>query len=306
MLKILKKFWIVISIIAILIAGGFFYLKIRKSKDFEPLIKAKLQQLVKDGSNGLYVLSIDKIEVDVVGSKVRVHNAQLLIDSARLKVLDAQGKAPVDVYKMSLSDLVITGIGVGDLLKKKDIDLDALNINNPTVEIFHPVSKNNKVSKDTSTLYSRIAKSVGHFYLKNLSITNMNFLYHNVEQQEKLTAFKNISMKFKDVEIDSTTQYDTTRFLYAKDALINFNQYSIRTADSLYFIKADSLALHAQQKVLNITGLFLTPRYNKQQFSKQLKFYKDRYDIKFETASFKNIDWYHLFLGEGFLQRVLN
>ena len=296
----MKKAWIIVSIIAVIIIGCFFYLKFRKSEDFEPLIITKLQQLVKDASNGLYVLNVDKIEVDVIGSSVKVHNAQLLIDSARLKVLVAQKSAPADVYKISLSDLVIDGFNVDDLLKKKDIDLDVLYIKNPVVEIYHSANDSIQQPKDTSTLYSRMAKSLGHFSLKTLAITNMNFVYHNLQQKEKQTALNNISMKFRDIEIDSLTQYDTTRFLYAKEALISFNGYSTRTADSLYLIKTDSLTINAARKTLDVSGLYLTPRYSKQNFGKQLKFYKDRYDIKFESASFKNIDWYNLFLGEGF------
>lgn len=296
----MKKILIILSVLAALIIGAYFYLKTRKSKDFEPLIITKLQELVKDGSNGLYVLDIDKIEVDVLKSTVFVHNAKLFIDSARLKVLDAQGKAPVDVYKISVSDLAIDGFNVDDLLQKKNVDLDVLNIKNPVVEIYHPVSKNKQISKDTATLYSRIAKSLGHFHIKHFGISNMNFNYHNIAHQERLTAFKNISMKFNDIEIDSLTQYDTTRFLYAKDAVIYLNNYSLRTSDSLYFILADSLTLHAARGDLDITNLSLQPRGNKAEFSRKHKFYKDRYDIKFEKASFKKIDWYHLFLSEGF------
>jgi hypothetical protein len=44
----------------------------------------------------------------------------------------------------------------------------------------------------------------------------MNFIHHNMaEAKEKLTTFKEVSMRFNDIEIDSLTQYDTTRFLYA-------------------------------------------------------------------------------------------
>ncbi len=296
----MKKLWIILSIIAVIVIGAFFYLKFRKSKDFEPLIKAKLQELVKDGSNGLYVLDIDKIEIDVIGSKLTVHNAALLIDSARLKVLDAAGIAPKDVYKIALSDIIIDGINIGDFINKKNVDLDALTIKNPVFEIYHPVNKKDTIVKDTATLYSRIAKTLGHFYVKNLSVTNMDFIYHNITGKEKLTEFRDVSMKFQDIEIDSLTQYDTTRFFYAKNAIINLHDYSVGTADSLYFIKADSLSLHAAQRTLDVTGLYLIPRGDRQEFSKKLKFYKDRYDIKFKKASFKNIDWYHLFLSEGF------
>ena len=149
----MKKIIIItISIVAVIVIGAFFYLKFRKSEDFEPLIKAKLQELVKDGSDSLYVLDIDKIEVDVIGSKIKVRNARLSIDSSRLKVLIAAGTAPVDVYKMSFSDLNIDGFNIGDLLNKKNVDLNTLDIQNPVVEIYHPVNKQDKIFKDTATL----------------------------------------------------------------------------------------------------------------------------------------------------------
>ena len=64
------------SFIAIITIGIFIYMKVRKSKDFEPLIKAKLQQVVKEASGSLYILNLDKIEIDVVGSTLKVHNAE--------------------------------------------------------------------------------------------------------------------------------------------------------------------------------------------------------------------------------------
>jgi len=71
----------------------------------------------------------------------------------------------------------------------------------------------------------------------------------------------------------------------------------------MYFLKVDTIKLHAAQKSIDAIGLAFQPRYSKQEFGKHLKYYKDRYDIKFKSASFNNIDWYKLFLGEGFSAR---
>ncbi len=109
-----------------------------------------------------------------------------------------------------------------------------------------------------------------------------------------------VFMNFKNINIDSTTQYDTTRFLYAKEAIIRLNNYALRTPDSLYSFKADSLDLNASEGILNLTGLSLTPRVKKEDFSKKLSHYKDRYDIRISNATFKNIDWYNLLAGENF------
>ncbi|MFT4153598.1 hypothetical protein [Parafilimonas sp.] len=71
----------------------------------------------------------------------------------------------------------------------------------------------------------------------------------------------------------------------------------------MYFLKIDTLTLHAAQKSINAAGLTLQPRYSKQEFGKHLTFYKDRYNIQFKSASFHNIDWYKLFLGKGFIAK---
>jgi hypothetical protein len=83
----------VISIV-IIISGGFLYFKYGVLKtndvkpdnskassvlDLRPAIIAKLQQLVKEGSDGLYTLSIKKIDPDLLSSKLDVVDGSLLL-----------------------------------------------------------------------------------------------------------------------------------------------------------------------------------------------------------------------------------
>jgi hypothetical protein len=80
-----KKIAIILALVLLIIAGSYVFIKYNflKAKDFKPdtskqksiidlrpSIIAKLQQLVKDGSNGLYILSIEKINPDVFASKL--------------------------------------------------------------------------------------------------------------------------------------------------------------------------------------------------------------------------------------------
>src|SRR6188768_177558 len=128
----MRKEWvIVLSSLSVIIIAVFVYFKLRGTKDFEPLIKEKLQQLVLEGSDSLYRLDIDKIEVDISDAHIIVKNASLNIDSARLVLLDSLRRAPNDVFKVSLKDLVIDGIGPDDFLKKKNIDLNVIYITEP-------------------------------------------------------------------------------------------------------------------------------------------------------------------------------
>jgi hypothetical protein len=296
----MKPKWIILISVVIVISGGLLYLKFRSSTDFEPLIKEKLQQLVKDGSDGLYKLDVERINVDVLNSQVIVLNASLTIDSARLAQLEQQQQAPNDVYIIAFKSLVIEGIGPDDLLKKKNIDISMLYMNEPIVEIFHHKYDYNYISPDTTSLYKRIGNQIGHFSVKDIIVQNVDFKYHNIAKGNKLTHLQNVTVNFHDMLVDSTTQNDSTRFLYAKDAGIILKDYNLATADSLYNFHIDSFSLNAASHFLDATGLSLKPRGKKENFSQKLPYYKDRYDVTIAKASVKNIDWWQLVSEDGF------
>src|SRR5438552_2540906 len=96
-----KIYFISVAVIAIII-GVYLYVRfsVLKTKDFKPdsskaksvldlrpSIIAKLQQLVKDGSGGLYHLSIEEIEPHIFKSTLDIMNATLSPDSAGIKNL---------------------------------------------------------------------------------------------------------------------------------------------------------------------------------------------------------------------------
>lgn len=296
----MKPKWIILVSVVIIISGALLYLKFRSSTDFEPLIKEKLQQLVKEGSNGLYKLDVERISVDVLDEQIVVLNAGLNIDSIRLSQLDAEQQAPNDIYKIAFENLVIEGIGPDDFLKKKNIDLGTLYIKNPIVEIFHHNRDYNYIPADTSSLYKRIASQIGHFSVKDILVENVDFKYHNKAKENKLTHLQNVTVNFHDILIDSTTQNDSTRFLYAKNAGIILKDYNLATGDSLYNFHVDSFSLNAASHFLEATGLSLKPLDKKENFSQKLPYYKDRYDITIAKASVKNIDWWQLISEDGF------
>jgi len=300
-----KKWVIVLSSLSIIIIAVFVYFKLRGTKDFEPLIKEKLQQLVLEGSDSLYRLDIDKIEVDISDAHIIVKNASLNIDSARLVLLDSLKRAPNDVFKVSLKDLVIDGIGPDDFLKKKNIDLNVIYITEPVVEIFHHKRAYNYSPPDSVTLYKKIGKEVGHFSINQLSVQNIDFKYHNVSNGNKLTHFKNVSFDFRSILIDSSTQNDSTRFLYAKDAKITLSDYNITTPDSLYHFHVDSMILNAASRKLDLSNLSLKPVGDKEDFSKKLDYYKDRYDITIKKASIQYIEWWQLLSEDGLTARQI-
>ena len=68
--------------------------------DLRPLIIQKLQQLVKQGSGGLYNLFIHELKPDILKSEVRISNATLVPDTAVLKQLEQSNQLPDVIFRI--------------------------------------------------------------------------------------------------------------------------------------------------------------------------------------------------------------
>jgi hypothetical protein len=155
----MRKIYIVVFILGALVIGGYLWLRIALKTDeplrtgvhaeeplpeeansvldLRPRLIARLQELVKQGSDGLYDLSIEKIEPDLLKSTVQVFNVKMTPNEAGLANLVKAKKAPDDVFEISAPTLIIEGIGVEDLLKKQVIDLKTVLITDPVIMVNH-------------------------------------------------------------------------------------------------------------------------------------------------------------------------
>lgn len=300
-----KKLLLSGIVLVVLVLGSFLYLKYRKLDDFEPQIRRKLQQLVQQGSKGLYRLDVDKINVDVVNSRLALSGIHLGYDSAAYARLTAAKRAPADLFDIKLNSLVIDGIRAEDVIKRKDIRLNIVYADHPVVNVYHHSGAVNTASKDSGSLYQRIREETGTFGLKKLSLRNIDFTYHKVGSKVQ-SSFKDLFIDLDDILIDSGTQYDTTRFLYAKDAMISLNSFRHKTADSLYNFTLDSISVLAARNRVTIKTLKLEPRVSKMEYRKRVKIRKDRYDIRINNVVLNEVDWWRFITDESlFIQNAL-
>ncbi len=296
----MKKIILIIAASLIVLAGGLgLYLHFTKSRDFTPLITRKLQQLVEESSDGLYRLELDSMDIDVLQSVVVLHHAQLVPDSARLQQLVQEQRAPDDIYRLSVKQVHLDGISPADLLDKKHISLNTLHIKQPIVEIFH--QKRGMRPLDTTTVYKKISRQLNSFQLGELRLDHVQLTYYDIDQGNQRVRLPELSCELKNILLDASTQHDTTRFLFAKDARLLLNNYQQITKDNLYRFHIDSLTLSATEKTLYLQGVSLKPLYKKEDFSKKLRYRKDRYDLQADAVTIKNIDWWSLLLNQGIL-----
>ena len=285
----MKKILIACSILIVLATGVFYYLKSKRLTDFEPLMKQKLQQLVKDGSRGLYDISIGKVDIDVLQSKVIFADIHLHYDtSVYIQRVQLQ-QQPKDLFDIKVKAISIDGITPVDILRKKDLRLNVLYINNPVIKIYHTPGED--AFKDSTTLYHRITKEIGSFGIKKFALKNANVSFVNTKTKVE-EHFPELHITLDDFLIDDSTQNDSSRFLYSKDASIAVMKYRRRTNDNLYTLKLDSVLIQASKKEVSIKKFQFTPNVSKAELRKILKARKDRYDIDINNIMISNIDWW--------------
>ena len=267
---------------------------------------AKLQQLTKDGSDGLYHLSIGRIEPHVLQSTLDMVDVALTPDAAAIKSLDSSKKLQDDVFKISFSALHITGINLRDLLSKDHLSLKDISITDPIIEVYHKkrwYNKEARIKSDSSSLYQKIMKTMKSISINNIGIAHGTFITHNLSKKNQVNRFNNVSISMNDMLIDSSTRFDKNRFLFAKRAQLSVKKFSARTPDSLYFLNCGSINISTSENNLTALKVELHPRGSKQQFESRLSERKEMYTLTIPKITLSNINWWDLANGEKLLAK---
>ena len=295
-----------------IIAGGYFYLrysylkvpsykpdnaKVATPLDLRPSLIAKLQQLVEDGSNGLYRLSIGQITPDLIASTLEITDATLTPDYNSLERLDKNRQAPDDVFKIKVHRIKITGIGITDLLHKDRIDVKNIVINSPDIEVFHKLkfyNESSRIKNDTISIYHRIEKIMKSVSIATVDINNGKVTDHNESQKNTTKVFNHIDIGIKSILIDSSTQFDNNRFFFAKVADISCKDYAITTPDSLYDFKIGRILVSGEKHTMSALDVSLKPHGGRSEFQKHLHFRKEMFTATFPKVSLTGNDWWSL------------
>ena len=299
----MKKIIIVVSILLVIAAGVFLYLRNNRMTDLEPYFKQKINDLVMKASGGLYHLTIEKLETNVVNSKIILLNAHLYPDTAVYALLEKQQKAPNDIFEVSIHQLAINDITPSSFVGSNTIELGRLFIDNPVVKVWHKKHAYNVSDEGDSskTVYQLIQKDVKRIKIDSILLNNVSFIYTNRSRQDQQTRLLNVKLVFSDILMDSTTQFDRQRFFFTKTGLISLKDYAIKTGDSLYRITMQDIQIQTHTRSIQVSQLKFTPRLSRDKFYNRVKSSKDIYDVAIGQVNLLDIDWWTSIAEESLL-----
>jgi hypothetical protein len=268
--------------------------------DLRPEIIKKLQQLVKDGSHGLYNLSVHEVNPDIVKSTLDIGHVILEPDSAVIKTMEQTKKLPNDIFKLTIDSIHFDGIDIEALLAKSSISINNFVIEHPVMNMYHRSLEYNKTnSKDTSKFFLGIMKYMDKISIKTIAVHHAQLFDHNLTNKT-IKKFDGIAVIGKDFLIDSSTQCDNSRYCFTKVVNLVLHGYSMITNDHLYKFKIGTVDISTDKQLVSLDNVQLQPIYNKKEFQTKIKHATQYYSISVPSVRFHKIDWWGLINGENF------
>nr|WP_226904867.1 hypothetical protein [Pedobacter schmidteae] len=272
----------------LLLGGGLTVFLIR----WKPMIAQKLKDGVYNRSFGLYKLDFKDIGFNLLTGSANLYDVSLIPDTVVYNKLKMLRVAPANIFQVRLKKLQLNRIGLLTAYFKREINIKAIVLDNPSINMIHyKVEKRPEMLKEDQTLYQLISNRIRSIDVNSIKIVDADFDYINGDNARKLHSVKHLSLYANDFRVDSLTQFDTSRYYYAKDIGFELTGYKALTKDKMYTMKVDTVNGSALQQSIKVKGVQVIPMYPDLAFSRRYKYGKDRYDLKFNEIGFSQVDF---------------
>ncbi|HET7897134.1 MAG TPA: hypothetical protein VFL47_05680, partial [Flavisolibacter sp.] len=263
--------------------------------DLRPLFIKRLQQLLEKSSNGLYNLSVGDLKIDVLASQISLSNVTVRPNREALMTLEKAGQLPNDVFTLTFKTLVIDGVNLDDAITSKTMDYKLVKLVNPVIEIDHRKAKEEpKSSEDFS---QRFLKEMEKLSIKKLVLDGGNIVVHD-KQKGTTKKLANVQVQMTDILLNKDTRQEKDRFLFAKEAHLDFHHFNSRTKDGLYNFKIAHVSVNASDRKATLRNVSFGSSMSKEAFMKRQKVAKEMYGLSLPAINISGVDWWPMLNGE--------
>lgn len=275
------------AFLSLILAAGYFSAKLK------PIAKTQIKELVLEATDSLYRIEFSEISMNLITGKASLSDVKIIPDSSVFKRLISQKKSPNNVYYIALRKLEIKNFHPGRLLRHKKLKVDVLLFDNPDVVMVSRAFDFNEPKKANAgrSPYHYISRYLKELRVGTIDLKNIRFKYVNNNLQVPETdSIRNLNITLKDWLIDAASAEDKSRLYLLKDIIINLNNYTYATPDSMYHINLNQLDFRASSGKLTVKSFNVVPRYSEMQFGQAAGFARDRFNMGMSDLSLEGID----------------
>jgi hypothetical protein len=252
----------------------------------EPVLRKRLQTLIVDGSDSLYIYHLGNLHVNFFGGNVGVHDLHIAVDSNRFNRLKQSGDLPSLVMQLDVNSAHLKGIGIFSLLFGRKVSIDEISSEDADIVLNrYPKEKDTiDTSKQKLPLWKAIQPRIKNVVVNKIKLDGIKLLYKNSEGAEGKLQFDRCDALFEHIRIDSVAAQDTSRFGYVENFSFHLNDLKFRTTDSTYKLKAEWVTYNSAKHLLEIDSFKLQPTLENNERNDSLR--RPWYTVTFDKVSF--------------------
>ncbi|WP_316793049.1 hypothetical protein [Pedobacter frigoris] len=263
------------------------------SVKIQPVIKTQVRTMVLNATDSLYRIEFSDVSTNFITGSATLNDVTIIPDTVIYKKLTGLKLAPNNIYYVRLKKLMVRNFHPWNALRFRKLKIDVLLFDNPDVVMVNrqfDFNESKRQHPDKSP-YDYISGYLKELKVKTIDFKNISFKYvNNNTSVPQVDSIKNLNITLKNWLIDKNSAKDESRFYFLKDIVINLNNYSFATPDSLYHLNLNELNFSAASGKLYIKSFRVVPRYDEMKFGQVAGFAKDRFNIEMSDMSLEGID----------------
>lgn len=259
----------------ILVIGTAFYF----TSKWEPILETQLKEVVHDSSDGLYQISYDDVNLNILSGNATFKGLKLNTDSNIYNQQISEERADNELFEVDIDELRIRGLNIKNILLDKLLSVKTITIKNADVHLtqHHFVFNDSLISQNDVKLYQTLEKTFKKVQAEFINLNNVDF--HLTQYKDSVNAVKTdipgIQLTIKNLVLDSASYFDVNRLYYTEAIDLKLPKFHKKLADSINYIQFDSLYFNSQNRELKIKGFVIEPYISRSEYYKRMGFAKD-------------------------------
>lgn len=283
-------FLLIVTIIINIFAGNF--------------IENKINTYLSEHPIEPYLISFDKISVNIFNRSVKIKNLKIVPDSLTLNNTKNTGKNYSNLFEAQIPYIKLSGIKILKAYKNKIIDINKFIIKKPDIKVFNlkslPKSNTHKKASKKLNLDSINIKPLHSIIIDKFNIDKCSVEVFELNSTTPTISIASFSLILSDLIIDPDNSENGKQIISAEDFKINIKDQNYILPGNLYKIHFDKAGLCYSKSNLFIKSLKLIPLYDRVTFGQKTKYQTDYTELTIKNIKFINLDFDELIFNKKF------
>lgn len=281
----MKKLIFLLFLILLIAAGMVYYKRWRQN-----FLHKKIPELVFLKSDSLYRITYDTVDIDEVDGEILIKNLQLTPDTTYKKPTDTT--LPRNLLRVTVPEVYITGVQTNAAVLDKQILATKIKLSRPVVTMYRN-RRGTTDHDDTPTkdkIYQVLLRGLQKINVDTILITDADYHICRWPGGDTIFSGSKINARLHHITISDSTSTDTSRVLFAQDAILEVNKLLLRKRDHLYNYQFNGIELRSANRSFTIKHLQIIPLLGEAAHMHAVKWQTDRLDFDLYNLQFKQVN----------------